>query len=190
MTIQESKDWKRLLQDKLENTGNKKEDVQSICDICDEYSVEIGSLMRYLSEQDNFVAGIKHQYSVIYNLRFGSTPISHLNEPKKTEPKLLDNRKSRSQVIKEIALEVIKPGQETERNFTLIKELMKKRNLELVGGNPNAIISTILNGYVSEFEKVQGKKGVFKRKIADIGQSSSQVSLLEINGDSRFSIPQ
>jgi hypothetical protein len=155
------KDWKERLQQDLEQTSNKKDDLVKISLICDGYSKEIESLRAWATEQQRFVNGVKAHSDEFYRLRFNSEPVGQ-SEQKAALPQqtTLNTSESRQQTIRAIALEITKVGAETNCE-ALLKEL-ERRNIKLEGNNPKAIIATILNGFKSRFEKVG--KGVFKRK--------------------------
>jgi hypothetical protein len=59
-------------------------------------------------------------------------------------------------------LSVTEPGGEVMDEVIL--EELRRRGLRIDMPNPTAAISTILNGFKPQFEKVQGKRGIFKRR--------------------------
>ena len=75
---------------------------------------------------------------------------------------ILDTPEHRKQAIRDVALSLTKPGDDVSDEAVL--EELKRRGMRIEAANPTAAISTILNGFKPEFEKVQGKRGIFKRK--------------------------
>jgi hypothetical protein len=45
-----------------------------------------------------------------------------------------------------------------------VLEELKRRGMKIDASNPTATISTVLHGFKPQFEKVQGKRGVFTRQ--------------------------
>ena len=60
------------------------------------------------------------------------------------------------------ALSMTEPGDDVSDEAVL--EELKRRGMKIDAANPTATISTILHGFKSQFEKVQGTRGVFKRQ--------------------------
>ena len=75
---------------------------------------------------------------------------------------LYDTPERRKQTVQEVALAITKPGDNVSDKA--IREELKRRGMKLIAGNPTATISTILHGFKSQFTKVEGKRGVFKRR--------------------------
>ena len=75
---------------------------------------------------------------------------------------LLDSPEARREAVRKVALYLTEPGDEvTDRQ---IVEAFKNDGKRLVADNPAATVSTILNGFKSEFEKVAGRRSVFRRR--------------------------
>ena len=74
----------------------------------------------------------------------------------------LDTPESRKQAIREVALSITELGDEISDEAVL--EELKRRGMKIDLINPTATISTILNGFKPQFEKVQGKRGLFRRQ--------------------------
>ena len=79
--------------------------------------------------------------------------------------KLLRTSQERKTAVRDVALAISKPDSEIT-DKTILEELTR-RSMKLVADNPTAVISTILGGFTSEFEKVKGQRGTFKRKIPE-----------------------
>ena len=65
-------------------------------------------------------------------------------------------------MVRDVALSMTKVGDTV--SYEGILEELKRRGMKLVANNPNATISTILNGFKPEFSKVEGKRGTFQRQ--------------------------
>jgi len=61
-----------------------------------------------------------------------------------------------------VALSITNPGDDISDEAVL--EELQRRGMKIDGFNPTAIISTILNGFKPQFEKIEGKRGVFRRR--------------------------
>ena len=97
----------------------------------------------------------------MYLTRFNKQP-----QPRPTKTPipevLLDTPEIRKQTIREVALSITKPGNELSDEAVLGE--LKRRGMKIDLVNPTATISTILRGFRPQFEKVQGKRGVFRRE--------------------------
>jgi hypothetical protein len=154
------KDWKNLLQQDLERIGNKKDDILKVISICNDYSKEIESVRQWIAGHQRFVDGVMATFDDLYRLRFNSEPVRRPElKMALTQQILLNTPKIRAQEIRKIALATTQIG--TETDCVSIQRELERRGMKLEGNNPNAIISTILNGSTSGFKKVG--KGVFKR---------------------------
>jgi hypothetical protein len=161
MTKLELKEWRELLQADLEMLSNKQTDILKILSICENYNNEIQSVISWISDQAAFIEGIKRQYTQLYRIRFGEAP-PLLTEHPVPITKWLKTPLERKEAVRAIALEISKPNSEIS-DKTIIEELAR-RSMKLEAGNPSAVISTILTGFTSEFERILGKRGHFKRK--------------------------
>jgi len=61
-----------------------------------------------------------------------------------------------------VALSITKLGDNVSDEAVL--EELKHRGIKIDAANPTAVISTILHGFKPQFEKVQGKRGIFRRQ--------------------------
>ena len=164
MTKPDLKEWRESLQADLEEISNKKTDILKILSICAKYNNEIQSVISWISDQAAFIEGIKRQYTQLYRIRFEEAP-PLITEVSITPERLLRTPQERKRAVQDIALSISKPDSEIS-DKTVLEELTR-RSMKLEAGNPNAVVSTILNGFTSEFEKVKGKSGTFKRKIRE-----------------------
>jgi uncharacterized protein Smg (DUF494 family) len=172
MEIPRLDNWKEKLQNDLESIGNKREDIQRILDICDQYDHEIKNAFQWFSDQSSFIQQIKMQYFNLYQIRFNNPPEQEKIEAK-TNKIILRTKKERSEMVKKIAMELASPGNEI--NCKQIYDELARRNIGLDAEKPTAVISTIMWGYKEEFEQVKakGKKGIFKRKQPNLSLKPS-----------------
>jgi hypothetical protein len=89
---------------------------------------------------------------------------------------LPDTPESRRRMVRDVALSLTKPG-EMIKDKAIVEEI-KRQGLKLSAKNPTAMVSTILNGFRVEFEKVEGKRGVFRRKSEE---PDLRAMILELN---------
>ena len=159
--IPELKDWRGLLEKRLNKVTYTKEDILEILYLCQDYLVEIQPAGQWVGQQQGFINQMQRIFNDMYFTRFNKQPPPRPSETPIPEV-LLDTPEIRKQIIREVALSITKPGNEVSDEAVLaeLKQLGKK--LDLV--NPTATISTILRGFRPQFEKVQGKRGVFRRQ--------------------------
>lgn len=155
------KDWKVLFQKHLTSTGYGEKDVLKMVYMCQDYLGEIQPISQWLGQQQAFVAQMARLFSELYFNMFGKQPPPRPTE-KAVPEVLLDTPEHRKQAIRETALSISKPGEEVSDEA--IFEELKRRGMKLDTFNPTATISTILNGFKPQFQKVQGKRGIFKRQ--------------------------
>lgn len=155
------KDWKTLVQEQLNKTGHDEADILKTIHMCEDHIGEIQPIGRWVGQQQSFVTQIHRSLSEMYITMFDKQPPPRPKEAPITEV-LLDTPERRKQAIRDVALWVTKPGDEVGDEAVL--EELKRRGMKIESANPTATISTILNGFKPQFEKVQGKRGVFKRQ--------------------------
>jgi hypothetical protein len=159
--IPELKDWRGLLEERLNKVAYTEEDILQILHLCQDYLVEIQPAGQWIGQQQGFINQMQRIFNEMYFTRFNKQP-----PPRPTEAQipeiLLDTPEIRKQTIREVALSITTPGNEVSDEDVLeeLKRLGKK--LDLV--NPTATIATVLRGFRPQFEKVQGKRGVFRRQ--------------------------
>jgi len=155
------KDWKKLVQKQLKSTGYGDKDIIKIVYMCQDYLGEIQPIGQWVGQQQGFVTQMYRTFNELYFTMFGKQAPPHPTEAPIAEV-LLDTPEHRRQAIREAALSITKPGDEVSDEAVL--EELKRCGMKLAANNPTATISTILNGFKPQFEKVQGKMGVFRRQ--------------------------
>jgi len=156
-----SQDWKALLEKQLKSKGYGEKDILKIVHMCQDFTEEIQPVSQWVGQQHSFVTQINRIFTEMYVTRFGEQPPPRLTETPITEV-LLDTPEIRKQTIREVALSITKPGNEVSDRAIL--EELKRRGMKIDLINPTATISTILLGFKPQFEKIQGKRGVFRRQ--------------------------
>ena len=159
--IPKLKDWRGLLEKRLNKVTSTEEDILEVLYLCQDYLVEIQPAGQWVGQQQGFINQMQRIFNDMYFTRFNKQPPPRPSETPIPEV-LLDTPEIRKQIIREVALSITKPGNEVSDEAVLaeLKQLGKK--LDLV--NPTATISTILRGFRPQFEKVQGKRGAFRRQ--------------------------
>jgi hypothetical protein len=155
------KDWKGSLENQLESACHRKEDLQKIIYLCQDYFDEMRPAAIWISEHERFVERITAQFREMYMTLFGQEPPPRAKEMTVSEV-LLNTPERRKQTVREVALAITKPGDNVSDEAVL--EELKRRGMKLVADNPTATISTILHGFKPQFEKVKDKRGVFRRQ--------------------------
>lgn len=162
MEVPNLKEWKKLLQADLEKVGNKKGDLIQVIKMCEGYSKEIQSVMGWLSENQAFIEQIRRQYKELYLIRFAESPPEQKEQVTSKQLVGLDTpAKRKKQVVEVLRQLAIQPGATVKAKD--VSTALEKNGFTLKGGNPNAIISTIIYRQ-PDYEKVGG--GVFRKKVA------------------------
>ena len=154
-------DWKGKLEELVESKLQTKEGLTEIIHLCEELLEEIEPALKFLNEQRGFIIRLRDQYQGLYDTRFHETPPPR---PKKDrgEEVLLDTSETRKQAVREVALALA--DIDGEINDEDVLKALESEGKRMVADNPTATISTILNGFKSHFEKVPGRRGVFRRR--------------------------
>ena len=155
------KDWKILVQKQLKSAGYGEKDILKIVYMCQDYLGEIQPIGQWVGQQQSFVTQMYRTFNEMYFTMYGEQPPPRPTEAPLTEV-VLDTPEHRKQAIRELALSITKSGDEVSDEAVL--EELKRRGMKLAANNPTATISTILHGFKPQFEKVQGKRGVFRRQ--------------------------
>ena len=155
------KDWKSLLEAQLEKVGHGEADLRNLIYLCEDYLEQIRPPNRWLQEQARFLERILVHSREIYSARFQDA-LPPRPKDQVAKEVLLDTPERRRHEVREVALAISKSGDEVTDKAVL--EELGRRGMKLVADNPTATISTILNGFTGHFEKVKGKRGVFRRK--------------------------
>jgi hypothetical protein len=155
------KDWKTLVEKQLNKAAYDEADIRKIMYTCQDYLGEIQPIAMWVGQQQGFVTQMSRIFSDMYFTMFGKQPPPRPTETPIIEV-LLDTPERRKQGIREVALSITKPGDDVSDEAVL--EELKRHGMKINAANPTATISTILNGFKPQFEKVEGKRGVFRRK--------------------------
>jgi hypothetical protein len=155
------KDWKGLLEKQINSVGHSEEDLLKVIRLGEDFSDEVRLVGQWFNQQAAYVNMIVSQFSQMYTGRFNKQVPPR---PQKELPSeiLLDTPEHRKKIVREVALSMTKPGDDVTDEAVL--EELKRRGMNLVANNPTATISTILHGFKPQFEKVPGKRGVFRRR--------------------------
>jgi len=155
------KDWKSLVEGKLKKTGHTEADMLELLYLCEDYLREIQPIALWIGQQQGFVTQMLRIFTDMYYTRFNKQPPPRPAEAPIVEI-LLDTPERRKQTVRDIALSITKPGDVVSDEA--IYEELKHRAIRLDASNPTATISTILKGFKTQFEKVKGERGVFRRR--------------------------
>ena len=155
------KDWKTLVEEQLKITGFGEKDILKIVHRCQDFTAEIQPASQWVGQQQGFVTQIYRIFTEMYFTMFGEQPPPRPEEAPITEVHL-DTPERRKQAIREVALSITKLGDDVSDE--VVFEELRRRGMKINAFNPTATISTILNGFKPQFEKVQGRRGVFRRQ--------------------------
>lgn len=162
MTTPKLEEWKAKLQADLEKFGNKKDDLEQVIDLCDNYSQKIGEVSKWLSENQTFVNQIQSYYRELHRIRFpdlGQEPQAQQVMLEGHQSLELNTPEKRRETVLEVLAEMnISP--DSSISASAINAEIVKRGFSQIGVNPNGIISSILYR-LKEYEKVGN--GVFRR---------------------------
>ena len=155
------KEWKALVEKQLNESTYTEADILRIIHMCQDYLGEIQPAGLWIEQQEGFVRKIYRIFTDMYFTMFEKQPPPPPTEAPIKEV-LLGSPESRKQAIREVALSITKPGDDISDEAVF--EELKRRGMKIDAFNPTATISTILNGFKPQFEKVQGKRGVLRRQ--------------------------
>jgi hypothetical protein len=155
------KDWKMLIEKQLNKATYTEAEIIKLMYQCQDYLSDIQPINQWIGQQHSFVSQMYHIFSEMYLTRFGKQPPPRPTERPVSEV-LLDSPESRKQAIREAAISITEPGSDVSDEAVL--EELKRRGMKINTFNPTATISTVLRGFKPQFEKVQGKRGIFKRQ--------------------------
>ena len=154
------KDWKTELSRHIDGRRHTREDLGTVIRMCRETLADMQPAHDFLREQRALVQTWLQQYELLYVSRFDEPPPRC--DADLPHELLLDTPDSRKRAVRAVALSMTAPGGEI--NDEQVLQSLLNDGQRLVADNPTATISTILNGFKSHFEKVSGKRGVFKRR--------------------------
>lgn len=155
------KDWKSLVEQELNKAAYSEEDILKIIWMCQNYIGEIQPINQWMGQQQGFMTQMNRIFNDMYATMFGKQPPPRPTEAQVKEV-LLDTTDRRKMAIREAALAIANPGEDVSDEAVLGE--LKRRGMKIDMPNPTAAISTILNGFKPQFEKVEGKRGIFKRQ--------------------------
>jgi len=159
--LPELRDWKTLIEEQLNKAAYTEEDILNIMYMCQNYLGEIQPIGQWVGQQQGFVTQMYRIFNEMYFTMFGKQAPPRTTEAPIKEV-VLDTSQRRKQAIREVALSITKLG-DNDSDEAVLEEL-KRRGMKIDAFNPTATIATILNGFKPQFEKVQGKRGLFKRQ--------------------------
>jgi hypothetical protein len=154
------KDWKSLLEQEVRNKSFDEVDILNLINACHDYTEEMQPVSQWIGAQQSYVSQMQRTFMQVYTNMFGKEPPPRT--PAAPVIEVLGTTERRKQIVREVALAVTKAGDEVTDEALL--EQLSRRGMRIETPNPTATISTILNGFKSEFKKVEGKRGVFKRQ--------------------------
>lgn len=155
------KDWRDILEKRLNKADYSGKALLEIIYLCQDFTSEIQPISIWIGQQQGFIGQMQRIFNDMYLARFNKQP-----PPRPTtmpvKEVLLDNTELRKEAIRHVALAITELGKEVSDKAIL--EELKRRGMKIELPNPNATISTVLRGFKPQFEKVQGKRGVFIRR--------------------------
>ena len=154
------KDWLGILEIQIRNKGQSKEDLTSILLHCEEQLQDMAAAFAFLDNHRSTINQWFSQYQQLYIIRFGEGP-PHRPVEESPEHLQLDTAAKRKEVVRDISLRATEPGQKITDKEVL--EAIESKGMRFVASNPAAAISTILYGFTSEFQKVEGESGSYRR---------------------------
>ena len=154
------KDWRSLLEEEVRNKSFDEVDILKIIHVCQDYIEEMQPISQWIGTQQSYVAQMQRTFMQVYTNMFDKAPPPRT--PAAPVIEVLNTTERRKQIVREVALAMTKPGDEVTDEVLL--EQLSRRGMRIDTPNPTATISTILNGFKSQFKKVEGKRGVFKRQ--------------------------
>jgi len=155
------KDWRVIIEKQLGKAAYTEKDIINILYMCQDYLGEIQPINQWIGQQQGFVNQMQRIFSEMYVAMFGKQPPPRPTEAPIPEV-LLGTPEDRKRAIREVALSITKLGDDVS-DEVVFEELMR-RGMKIETANPTATISTVLNGFKPQFEKLQGKRGVFRRQ--------------------------
>jgi len=155
------KNWKEILEQTIRGKTQSPEGILEVIYLCEDIYRDIEPTFAYISDQRSLVDGWLKEYRRLYIIRTGEEPPSRPEVA--TDPRtILDTPQARKIAVREISLALTPPGEEiTDKK---ILDTIRIQGNDLAMENPAATISSIMNGFKLEFDKVEGKRGTFKRK--------------------------
>jgi hypothetical protein len=155
------KDWKKLIENQISRAAYTEADILKLIYLCQNYMGEIQPISQWVGQQHGFINQMQRILTDMYFTMFGIQP-----PPRPAEipiPEIvLDTPETRKQTIREVALAITELGEDVSDE--VVFEELKRRGMKMDLINPTATISTVLRGFKPQFEKVPGKRGIFRRQ--------------------------
>jgi hypothetical protein len=159
--IQELRDWRDVLEKRLKKADYSEKELLEIIYQCQDFMAEIQPISIWIGQQQGFIAQMQRIFNEMYLARFGRQPLPRPTVTPLREV-LLENTERRKEAIRQVALAITEPGKEVSDEIIL--EELKRRGMIMKLPNPTAAISTVLRGFKPQFEKIEGKRGVYIRR--------------------------
>lgn len=157
------KDWQRKLEGEINNSNQGEVGILSIIRLCEQTYYAMEPAYIYVRDQRETVNQWLDEYRRLYFIRFKkNAPV--LDRKESLSEEVLDSPTRRRTEVRSVVLELAAPGEEITDQAVLDELRMKGKRF--IANNPKATVSTILFGFKSEFEKVEGKRGTFRRRIS------------------------
>ncbi len=161
MSVPPLKHWQTSLETQINSMGQSEIELLAIISLCEETLREIEPSYVFIRDQRQSTQELVNQFRRLYLTRFKKeapvVPAEAL-----LDEMVLDSPESRKVAVIKAALDLADPGEEISDQDVL--NMLKAEGKRFVADKPTSVVSTILNGFKSEFEKVEGKRGVFKRR--------------------------
>ena len=178
------KDWQWSLGRQIDNHRLNEDDLLSIIRLCEETLYEIEPPYIFVRDQRSVVQDWLNEFRRFYLTRFRKeAPVLSMEELQSEE--VLDSPQRRKAEVRRVALDLAGPNQEVTDQAVL--DELKAAGKRFIAENPTATISTILVGFKAEFEKVEGVRGRFRRKIK-VKPEKAESLMQELNRGDRVII--
>jgi len=159
------KDWREVLERQIDNFSQRETELLALIRLCEETLYDMEPAYIYVRDQRGVIQDWREGYRRLYITRFGKEPPILSREELQSE-EVLDSTERRKTEVRRMALELTgNPGEEITDQAVL--DALTASGRRFIAENPKATVSTILNGFKSKFEKVEGTRGVFKRRASE-----------------------
>ena len=157
-------DWADDVEKYWQATGNTKYDLLKLIRYVENVSGQVDETFMYVRDQRTRILDILNNLAQLYKLRFQEElpPRTERDTPELT---MLDTPEERSEAIREAALAIAMPG--SDASIAAVLTFLSDHGMRIVASNPRATIASVLYQFSSEFERVQGRRGVFRRREQD-----------------------
>jgi len=158
------KDWRENLEHRIDNFRQNEEELLKVIQLCQGTLFEMEPTYIFVRDQRSAIEEWLNEFRRLYVTRFRHDPQDLTRKELQWSEEILDTPQRRKSEVRKIALEL---GQSAGNDVTdqmVLDELMS-RGRRFVAENPKATISTILGGFKEKFTKVEGKRGVFRKRF-------------------------